>query len=108
VDNVSRLRKPRRTPDALTPSQVNAIRAVIRVWEQTRGTSGRTPDGQLGQIVEVMLGTSARIGEVLAIRRQDVDVTTSPPTLRVSGTIVSSGDSRPCVRRIRQWIGRTG
>jgi integrase len=89
VANVSRLRKPKRSPDALTPSQVNAIRAVIKVWEQTRGTSGPNPDGQLGQIVEVMLGASARIGEVLAIRRCDVDVTTAPPTLRIAGTVVS-------------------
>lgn len=37
VDNVSRLHKPKRTPDALSPAQVNAIRAVIKVWEQTRG-----------------------------------------------------------------------
>jgi len=89
IDNVSRLHKPKRTPDALTPRQVNAIRAVIKVWEQTRGTSGPNPDGQLGQIVEVKLGTSARIGEVLAIRRCDVDVTLNPARLRIAGTVVS-------------------
>ena len=84
VDNISRLHKPKRTPDALSPAQVNAIRAVIKVWEQTRGTCGPNPDSQLGQIVEVMLATSARIGEVLAIRRCDVDVTTAPPKLRIA------------------------
>lgn len=68
---------------------MNAIRTVIKLWEHTRGTSGHNPDGQLGQIVEVMLGTSARIGEVLAIRRCDVDVTTTPATLRICGTIVT-------------------
>lgn len=98
IADVSRLHKPKRTPEALTPAQVNAIRAVIRVWEQARGTSGRNPDGQLGQIIEVMLGTSARIGEVLAIRRCDVDVTTSPPTLRIAGTIVSHR-GQPTVRQ---------
>jgi len=36
-----------------------------------------------------MLVTSARIGEVLAIRRCDVDATTSPATLRICGAIVS-------------------
>jgi integrase len=36
-----------------------------------------------------MLGTSARIGEVLAIRKCDVDVTVSPATVRICGTIVS-------------------
>lgn len=36
-----------------------------------------------------MLGTSARIGEVLAIRTCDVDVTVSPATVRICGTVVS-------------------
>jgi integrase len=36
-----------------------------------------------------MLGTSARIGEVLAIRRRDVDVTGAMPSIRLAGTIVS-------------------
>ncbi|WP_240916965.1 tyrosine-type recombinase/integrase [Nocardioides sp. HDW12B] len=41
------------------------------------------------QIIEVMLGTSARIGEVLAIRKCDVDVTVTPATVRICGTVVS-------------------
>jgi len=89
IDGVAKLHKPKRTPSALTATEVNAIRAVIKVWEHTRGTSGPNPDGQLGQIVEVMLGTSARIGEVLGIRRCDVDVTTTPATLRICGTVIS-------------------
>jgi len=89
IDGVSRLHKPKRTPTALTATEVNAVRAVIKVWERTRGTCGPNPDGQLGQVVEVMLGTSARIGEVLAIRRCDLDVTTRPATLRICGTVVS-------------------
>lgn len=36
-----------------------------------------------------MLGTSARIGEVLAIRRCDVDITGKYPSIRIAGTIVS-------------------
>jgi len=43
----------------------------------------------LEQIIEVMLGTSARIGEVLAIRKCDVDVTVTPATVRICGTIAS-------------------
>ncbi|MCB0909150.1 MAG: site-specific integrase [Nocardioidaceae bacterium] len=89
VDGVARLYKPKSTPTALTAVEVNAIRAVIKAWEQSRGTSGPNPDGQLGQIVEVMLGTSARIGEVLAIRRRDLDLTTTPATLRICGTVIS-------------------
>lgn len=98
IDNVSRLHKPKRTPEALTPTQVNAIRAAIKAWEQKRGTSGPNPDGQLGQIVEVMLGTSARIGEVLAIRRRDLDMTVNPAMMRIAGTLVSHR-GQPTVRQ---------
>jgi integrase len=60
------------------------------VWESGRAISGPKPDGQLGGIIEVMLGTSARIGEVLAIRRRDVDITSAVPSIRITGTIVSN------------------
>lgn len=69
MDHVSRLHRPPHVPDALTPAEVNAIRLAIAYWEAGRSPSGPRPDGQLGAIVEVMLGISARIGEVLAIRR---------------------------------------
>jgi integrase len=68
---------------------VNAIRTAIAFWEAGRSPSGPKPDGQLGAIVEVMLGTSARIGEVLAIRRRDIDITSATPSIRIAGTIVS-------------------
>lgn len=51
--------------------------------------SARKPNGHLDAIVEVMLGTSARIGEVLAIRRRDIDVTSQTPSIRITDTIVS-------------------
>ncbi|WP_370324569.1 tyrosine-type recombinase/integrase [Euzebya sp.] len=88
MDNVAQLRRPPSTPTALTPAEVNAVRAAIRFWEEGQSASGPRPDGQLGLMVEVMLGTSARIGEVLAIRRRDVDVTSAPPTIRIAGTLV--------------------
>ncbi|MEV7633164.1 tyrosine-type recombinase/integrase [Microbacterium sp. NPDC089318] len=89
MDHVSRLRRPASTPNALTPGEVNAIRAAIAFWEAGRSPSGPKPDGQLSAIVEVMLGTSARIGEVLAIRRRDIDVTSPVPSIRIAGTIVA-------------------
>lgn len=89
ADSVSRLHRPQHTPNALTPVEVNAIRLAIAAWEAGRAISGPKPDGQLGVIVEVMLGTSARIGEVLAIRRRDIDITSATPSIRIAGTIVS-------------------
>lgn len=88
MDHVARLRKPPSTPSALTAVEVNAVRAAIAHWERGTADFGPQPDGQLGLMVEVMLGTSARIGEVLAIRRRDIDVASAPPTIRIAGTIV--------------------
>ncbi|KRC62304.1 integrase [Agromyces sp. Root81] len=90
MHHVARIHREARMPDALTGLEVNAVRAVIARWESgIDHVSGPRPDGQLGAIVEVMLGTSARIGEVLAIRRCDVDVTGPTPTIRIAGTIIS-------------------
>ena len=89
MDHVSRLRRPTRSPDVFTWDEITGIRAAIRDWEKRPILAGPRPDGQLGQIVEVMLGTSARIGEVLAIRRLDIDVTSATPSIRICGTIVA-------------------
>ena len=89
MDHVSRLHRKATMPDAFTIGEVQEIRAAIRSWESRPILAGPKPDRQLGQIVEVMLGTSARIGEVLAIRHQDVDLDSAIPTVRSAGTIVS-------------------
>ena len=98
MDDCARLRRPPSSPTALSAVEVDALRAAIAHWEHGLSASGPRPDGQLGQLVEVMLGTSARIGEVLAIRRCDVDVTSAPPTVRIAGTIVA-GKGRPVSRQ---------
>lgn len=87
--SAARLRKPPSKTMALTVAQVRAIRAAVRTWRTGKGLCGPKPNGQLGPIIEVMLGTSARIGEVLAIRKCDVNVTSQPATVRICGTIVS-------------------
>ncbi|GHD51680.1 site-specific integrase [Mycetocola manganoxydans] len=90
MDHVSRLHREPHIPDALMAPEVNTIRAAIAQWESAADhISGPKPDGQLGAIIEVMLGTSARIGEVLAVRRRDVDVTSPVPSIRLAGTIIS-------------------
>lgn len=98
VREIGRLRPPPTQPKALTVPQVEAIRCAVKVWRTDPGLSGPPPDGQLEHIIEVMLGTSARIGEVLALRKCDVDVTGTPATVRICGTIVSLA-GKPTVRQ---------
>lgn len=89
VRDIAKMHKPPSQAMALTAPQIEAIRAAARGWRRGPGLPGPPPDGQLEQIIEAMLGTSARIGEVLAIRKCDIDVTSSPATVRICGTIVS-------------------
>ncbi len=89
VRDTARLRKPPSQALSLTVEKVESIRSAVRGWRRGAGVPGPPPDGQLEQIIEIMLGTSARIGEVLAIRKCDVDVTRSPAAVRICGTIVS-------------------
>ncbi|WP_211223206.1 tyrosine-type recombinase/integrase [Propionicicella superfundia] len=89
VRSIAVLHKPPSQAMALTSAQVDAIRVAVRGWRRSTGLSGPKPDGQLEQIIEVMLGTSGRIGEVLAIRKCDVDVTVTPARVRICGRIIS-------------------
>lgn len=98
VRETKRLRKPPTQATALSLEQVEAIRAAARRWRRGKGLAGPRPDGQLEQIIEVMLGSSARIGEVLALRKGDVDVTRAPATVRICGTIISP-KGRPTYRQ---------
>jgi integrase len=95
VDGIARLRGPRRDPDVLTPDQVNRIRIAVRFWETGIVPTGPKPDGQLSAVIEVMLGTSARIGEALALRRCDVDWASEPPLVAIGGTIISPKGGPP-------------
>jgi site-specific recombinase XerD len=87
VRDAARLRRPPSQAMSLTVDQVEAIRGAVRGWRCGSGVPGPPPDGQLEQLIEVMLGTSARIGEVLAIRKCDVDVTGLLATVRICGTM---------------------
>ncbi len=91
VKETSRMKKPQHTPKALTPDQVAAIRLAARDWRTAEGRMGPKPDGQVRDLIEVMLGTATRIGEALALRRCDIDMTADPPWVHIRGTLVVQG-----------------
>ncbi|QEO13115.1 tyrosine-type recombinase/integrase [Agromyces intestinalis] len=90
VKETSRLKKPKHVPKALTPAQIAQIRVAARTWRTEEGRYGPRPDGQIRDLIEVMLGTAIRIGEALALRRCDVDMTADPPRVYITGTIIVS------------------
>lgn len=69
---------------SLTGTEVEAVRAAVRAWLGA-ARSGPRSSGDLADIIEVMLATGARIGEVLALRWADVDSSTK--VVEINATI---------------------
>ncbi|TFC95475.1 site-specific integrase [Cryobacterium sinapicolor] len=88
IKEASRMKKPSHAPKALTTEQIAAIRLAAREWRTGEGRMGPRSDGQVRDIIEVMLGTATRIGEALALRQCDVDMDADPPRVNISGTLV--------------------
>ncbi|MHB1063857.1 MAG: tyrosine-type recombinase/integrase [Georgenia sp.] len=92
VVGAARIAAPKRKPKALTYEEVEQVRHAARTWRTGRSVSGPRPDGQVRDVIEVMLGTSDRIGEALALRTCDIDDSRAaegrPMRVAVAGTLV--------------------
>jgi integrase len=88
VAGTSPLRQSKTQPKALTLDQIAAIRAAAANWRSDPGLPGPRPDGKVRDIIEVLLGTALRPGEVLALRPCDVDDRPTGMVLAVTGTVV--------------------
>jgi integrase len=89
IRDIASLPSRRRTVVALETDNLESVRAAIRRWQQpVPGKSGPHHSSDLADVVDLLLATGARIGEILAIRWQDLNLNGSSPTLTVSGTLV--------------------
>lgn len=88
VDGTSQLTRPKHPIHALTLEQVQAIRAAAAAWRTGPTVKGPPPDGKVRDICEVLLGTSMRPGEVLALRPCDIADTRRGMVVHVQGTVV--------------------
>jgi integrase len=92
VHGVEQLRRPPHQAKALSVGTITELRSALTEFQAGReGKPGPKPDPQIPVIIEVMLGTSARIGEVLELRRMDVDLVSDLPTVRIAGTVIQVG-----------------
>lgn len=89
VVGTARLKQPISRPVALSLDELQLVRQAVASWRSGPSVSGPRPDGQVRDVIEVMLGTSDRIGEALALRKRDVDDTVSPMQVTVAGTLVA-------------------
>ena len=88
VEGTSQLRRAKATPQALTIDEITAIREAAARWRSGPGLPGPKPDGQVRDIIEVLLGTAMRPGEVLALRPCDIEELPTGMIASVNGTVV--------------------
>lgn len=86
VQQTSRLRREKSDPRSLSTTDLDAVRDALRSWaEQQR--PGPKASSDMADIIDLMLATGARIGEVLALRWSDVDLEGDRPSVTISGTV---------------------
>lgn len=83
VRDIARLPSQKPVPRAVSLELLASIRTAVARWEAGMPVDGSVPDGprrgrpprrDLLDVLDVLLGTGARIGEVLALRWADVDL----------------------------------
>lgn len=82
----SRVHRPAQETRALRVEDLVEIRAAVRRWVNAE-RPGPKATGDMADIIDLMLATGCRIGEILALRWSDLDLDGDLPTLTVSGTI---------------------
>jgi integrase len=88
VREVATTRPSRSAVRALTVDDVAALRRGVRLWLADPKQNGQRRSSDLPDVVDILLATGARIGELCALRWQDVDLAADHPTLTISGTVV--------------------
>lgn len=86
VRQTARVARPKTEPKALSVDDLRRVREAVHAW-MTQERPGPTVSSDMADIVDIMLATGARIGEVLALRWTDVDLDGERPSLTISGTI---------------------
>ncbi len=87
IREVAGIRQPQRNVRALSIADVQSLRSWVKAWQDSPDHEGRPRATDLLEAVDVFLSTGARIGEVLALRWEDVDLDTEHPSLTISGTV---------------------
>ena len=82
----SRVHRPKQETRALRVKDLVEIRAAVHRWVNA-DRPGPKATGDMADIIDLMLATGCRIGEILALRWSDLELDGDLPTLSVLGTI---------------------
>jgi integrase len=85
--------RPPASQGTLSRAEIAQVHAAVRTW-LCKDRPGPKSSGDMAEIIELMLATGARIGEVLALRRRDIDLEAS--TLEINATIKTEPGRGTC------------
>jgi integrase len=86
VQQTSRIHRERSDTRSLTLEDLTTVREALRAWT-AKQRPGPKASRDMPDIIDLMLATGARIGEILAVRWADVALDATRPTLTINGTI---------------------
>ncbi len=86
VQQTSRIHREKSETRSLTLEDLDTVRKALRAWT-VKQRPGPRASSDMADIIDLMLATGARIGEVLALRWVDVALDAARPNLTINGTI---------------------
>lgn len=86
ISQTSRVQRTKPDARSLTLDDLRAVRMAVQEWA-TRERPGPKASSDMAEIIDLMLATGARIGELLALRWADIDLESPRPHLTITGTI---------------------
>jgi integrase len=86
VQQTSRIHRERSETRSLTLEDLTIVREALRAWT-AKQRPGPKATSDMADIIDLMLATGARIGEILAVRWVDVALDATRPNLTINGTI---------------------
>ena len=86
VQQTSRVHREKSETRSLTPEDLSTVRQALRTWT-AKERPGPKASSDMADIIDLMLATGARIGEILAVRWVDVALDADRPSLTITGTI---------------------
>lgn len=86
VQQTSRIHREKSEARSLTLGDLNTVREALRAWAGKQ-RSGPKASSDMADIIDLMLATGARIGEILDLRWPDVVLNAARPNLTINGTI---------------------
>ncbi len=87
---VKQVRQQSKPIYAPAPMELEDLRGIIRDYQNRTDRMGPRPSDLLGDVVDLILATGARIGEAVGLKWEYVDMDSPKPTITIAGKVVDS------------------